>query len=193
MSAEFDQKQNVMKGLVVYPNAIVPGATGLYLWGFDGVESKELKLKSQLAEDQDIARMSLKIRMITAVDINGNQTKMFDFSDQPILETQKLSRTRQLNLDGVGALKEGTYTKFKFYIEAAESDLVGTDGRAIQPSGACIEFSLEKPLEVRKNMKAELELSFDLPKMNLFSFKAWTGWVSDVFSRSGSKPAFRIA
>lgn len=182
-----------MKGLVVYPNAIVPGATGLYLWGFDGVDSKKLTLKSQLADDQEIARMNLKVRMITAVDIHGNQTKMFDFSDEPILETQKLSRTRQLNLDGIGALNEGTYTKFKFYIEASESSFTGADGRLIQPSGACMEFSLEQQLEVRKNMRSELELSFDLPKMNLFSFKAWTGWISDVFSRSGSKPAFRIA
>ena len=153
-------------------------------WDAEGRQIKDLTLNNKLATEFGVSEMILAPVKFTAIDKNGEEHFITDFSPQAAVNLKGLHTGLFLKSKKVLELPKGRYGSFRFYIQETGNSFTYSD-RSSEPIASVnyLDFEIENGLEISDGEASEIILRFNFEPYTLASFFKP---VSKLFKKSKS-------
>ncbi|MTI38404.1 hypothetical protein [Fulvivirga lutimaris] len=144
----------------------------------NGERVQELVLNNSSNVTADVSQMNLNITKFSAIDDNGQESTIKDFSGKTSVTFKGMGTGHYIKTASVLALAPGTYTTLRYYLNNEDNSFVKSNGEVVAANNIdYIDFEIENGLIINGNESLEVKLYFDFAPFKLSSyFKPLTDW-----------------
>ncbi|NAY92770.1 hypothetical protein GTQ34_12665 [Muricauda sp. JGD-17] len=178
-----------MKINKVYPNKwqTVPFTFDLFAgWKAQGRAAKELILKNEVIKDGNIAEMTFNIYRFSAVDSEGREYLIQEFSENNAVTFKGMQSGHFVRLGSLVNLPARDYTALRFHVRNQGNVLRYADGNEENANQLDhLDFTIENGFTIKDEGVLDLKLWFDLVPFHWN--RHWKAFI-EPFSNKNPRP-----
>lgn len=137
---------------------------------------KELILSTSSNVSSEVSEMNLNINKFSAIDENGQEHVILNFSQQNSITFKGISSGHFLKSASLSSLNQGTYTTLRFYLNKENNCFIKSSGDMVAVNNLeFLDFEIENGLTVNGQGSVAFKLWFDFAPYKLSKyFKPFT-------------------
>ena len=133
--------------------------------------AKDVVLENDMVGEKGISEMVLNITAFDAIDENGKEHRIKDFSQGNLVNLKGTHSGLFIKTNSAPELNPGTYTTFRFYLGGSANTFIFKDRSEEAVTGLeYIDFEIQNGLMINGNDKKPVIMRFDFEPYTLASF-----------------------